>query len=112
MAPDFPRLSVDAELVLYRVVQEALTNIARHSGSETAEIRLQHRPRSMVELSVSDFGTGILPSAAASRRSSPRNGAGIGLDSMRERLEQVGGHLRVRSSPGKTTVMAVIPLDP
>ena len=114
MAPDFPRLPVDTEVVLYRVVQEALANIARHSGSETADVRLFARrtgPQSKVVLIVSDFGAGI-PAGADGRGLRLRHGsAGVGLDSMRERVQQIGGRLHVKSMPGLTAITAVIPLD-
>jgi signal transduction histidine kinase len=111
MRPDFPRLPIDIELVIYRVVQEALSNIARHSGSETARVQIYRvgtQPK--VHVSVTDFGIGIPDRSEHHHAHLRLGGAGIGLDSMRERVEQVGGGLRVQSAPGRTRVTAVIPV--
>lgn len=113
MRSDFPRQPIDIELVIYRVVQEALSNIARHSCSKTAEVEIVHHgagSQTKVHLGVTDFGTGISSPMADPGAHLRPDGAGIGLDSMRERVDQVGGQLRVRSVPGKTSVTAVIPV--
>ena len=96
--------SVEVEETLYRVVQEALANVARHSGSATAEIRLAWQ-ENQVYLSVSDQGGGFdaLSSGA---------GKGLGLVSMRERVEAIGGSMSIFSSPGDTRIEACVPLNP
>lgn len=114
VAPDLGRLSDDVELVLFRVVQEALTNVSRHSGSATARIRLTRgiaKGKQSVILTIEDAGKGIsaiagLPSLV--RRKTIAIG-GVGLVSMRERLRQVGGQLDIDSTPGKTIVTAIVP---
>jgi signal transduction histidine kinase len=113
MVSDFPRLPADLELVVYRVVQEALSNIARHSGSKTADVQVLHYKsgRQMkVHLGVTDFGIGITEGGGEHHRRRQSGGAGIGLASMRERVSQVGGRLSVQSTLGKTSVTALIPI--
>jgi PAS domain S-box-containing protein len=100
VAPDLGRLPQEVETALFRIVQEALSNIHRHSASRTARIRLVRGP-SGVTLEVSDAGCGML------RGASP----GVGIASMRERVRQLGGWLDIGSAYGGTTVRAVIPLS-
>jgi two-component system sensor histidine kinase UhpB len=87
--PDLPQLSREADLVIYRVAQEALTNVARHSGSESAELRLE-RGTDRVSLTVRDDGHG-LPSDAA---------AGSGLQGMAERASTVEAAVSVTNRNG------------
>jgi signal transduction histidine kinase len=96
------RLNTDLETTLFRIVQESLGNVHRHSGSSTASVRLAISG-GRVRLEISDNGSGI-PSERA------RNG-GVGLRSMRERVAQFDGDLHVSSSPTGTTVTAIIPFD-
>ena len=96
----FPRLSTDIETTVFRVMQEALTNIFRHSGSEDARIELHHEGDS-IRVRVRDFGKGIGPLASA---------AGLGITGMKERVRQLNGELNIsRAEPG-TMVEATIPL--
>src|SRR5215208_3777521 len=113
--PDFRRLPPQMETALFRVVQESLTNIYRHSGSTTAEISLE-RAGGRVCLRVTDRGRGM---AAATGNGSgngagpPAKGAetfGVGISGMRERLRQLGGRLEVSSDGAGTSVTAVLPL--
>jgi signal transduction histidine kinase len=114
VARDFGRLPPETELVLFRLVQEALTNVARHSHSPTARIRFTRQGNGggpNVVLTVEDEGRGM-PGAGrrgliGGRRAPTR---GVGLASMRERLNQVGGRLEIESAVGRTIVRAVIPL--
>ncbi len=114
---DLERMSAEAELALFRVVQEALTNVSRHSGSATARIRVAQESvarRAAVVLTVEDEGSGI-PHLVGIRRSRvearPGAGAGVGLASMRERLEQVGGWLDIESTIGRTVITATVPVE-
>jgi PAS domain S-box-containing protein len=100
VAPDLGRLPQEAETALFRIVQEALSNIHRHSGSRTARIRLVRGP-SDVTLEVSDAGRGM------SGDTTP----GIGIASMRERVQQLGGRLDIRSTDVGTALRAFIPLS-
>jgi len=102
----FERLPLETETVLFRVVQESLTNIHRHAGSETARLRLG-RDRETLVLEVEDRGHGI-PNASFERITS--GGGGVGIAGMTERIEQLGGRLEVTSSDHGTTVRVRLPL--
>jgi signal transduction histidine kinase len=93
------RLRPNVELTLYRIAQEALTNVLRHSGSRTAHLALT-ADRDRVRLTVRDEGRG-----APGRG----DGAGVGLASMRERVRSLGGWLRVAFRPTGTVLTAVVP---
>jgi two-component system NarL family sensor kinase len=97
----FERLPNDYELSIFRVVQECLTNIHRHSGGESAVIHLRRTPNDVV-LDVSDDGKGFDASGAEVN--------GVGLRGMRERLRQLGGSLQISSSERGTSVQAVLPI--
>jgi len=108
LPPRMPPLTRDMEIALFRVMQECLTNIHRHSGSRTASISFSLFPGG-IRLEVGDTGNGLLPSSA--HASSPRPLLGVGIAGMRERLLQLGGRLEIEAEPGRgTTVRAVLPL--
>ena len=92
-------LGSDLTLCLYRVIQESLANVLRHSGASHALVSLQRRERE-ITLKVADDGQGFDPEATAENN-------GIGLFSMRERLRLVRGHLDVASQPGAGTEITV-----
>jgi PAS domain S-box-containing protein len=101
------RMSRDIELALFRVVQEGLTNIQRHSGSRRAKIRLYRN--SYLTLEISDPGRG--GSASVLRgKDEPRFKAGVGIASMQERVNLIGGQLEIDSTDQGTTVRVTIPL--
>jgi signal transduction histidine kinase len=101
------RLDSDVEIALFRVAQEALTNVRKHAGVECAELRLQRDKRQIV-LEVEDGGSGF---DQASRRSCERPGEHLGVLSMHERIAQVGGTVEIRRQCGKgTLVRAVVPV--
>jgi PAS domain S-box-containing protein len=105
--PDFGRLNSDLEFAIFRVVQECLNNVHRHSGSSEAAVRLL-RSNGEVRLEVQDRGRGI---PAEKHVSASGNGAmGVGLRGMRERILQLGGNLSVHSNGGGTTVVATFPI--
>jgi signal transduction histidine kinase len=117
MSPDFGRLSSHVELVLFRVIQEALTNVWRHSGSKVAWVRLirqEWEGCNQVALSIEDAGKGIFLGDPLSRYSSGRKNepasSGVGLAGMRERLRQVGGQLEIHSTAGRTLIKANVPV--
>jgi signal transduction histidine kinase len=96
-------LASQAELSLYRIIQEALHNVVRHSGAARATVRLDAQDRAVV-MSVSDDGAGFDPLADKARN-------GLGLVSLRERVHQLGGQLSVTSAPGHGTRIDVrVPL--
>jgi two-component system sensor histidine kinase UhpB len=98
--PGLPELSPDTELVIYRVAQEALTNVARHSGSERAELKVQ-RDHDEVTLTVRDSGRG-LPADVAD---------GSGIRGMRERAALVGASLEVRNGVSGAEVRLQVPAE-
>jgi signal transduction histidine kinase len=116
VAGDLGRLPANVELVLFRVIQEALTNIWRHSGSSSAQIRLACEPskgRTRITLSIEDEGKGIPDTI---RRSTLSGGgrqisSGLGLLGMRERLHEIGGRLEIDSIAGKTVIRASVTLN-
>jgi len=103
--PEFPlNLTKDVELCLFRVAQEALANVVKHSQASSAQVELVCDANE-VSLRVSDAGKGFEPNLKAAD-------AGIGLISMRERLRLLGGSLSVRSEPARgTEILAQIPLS-
>jgi PAS domain S-box-containing protein len=107
IAPGLPRLSQDSELSLFRVAQECLTNIHRHSGSFTALVRLSCISGN-IELEVSDEGKG-LSEETQSRLDSGAN-PGVGFRGMQERMKLIGGKLTVHSDGNGTSVLVALPL--
>ena len=104
---DLGRLQQDSETAIFRIVQECLTNIHRHSESPVARIRIR-RTDSEVSLEVEDRGRGI----PAERRQAMDSGgtAGVGIRGMRERLRQLGGSLEINSNDAGTVVVARLPV--
>ena len=102
---DLGRFSRDAELVVFRVVQECLTNIHRHSGSKTAAIRLALSD-GVVSVEVRDAGAGMSLEKLAEIESSA---SGVGVRGMRERVRQLGGQIRIHSNDSGTTVSISLP---
>jgi signal transduction histidine kinase len=95
------RLTAEVETALFRIVQEALTNVSRHACTQEVKVSLAYLPEE-VRLSVSDAGTGF--DVSAERR-------GWGLVGMSERAEAVGGHFKAQSTPGEgTTLTAYVPI--
>jgi PAS domain S-box-containing protein len=103
MASDLGRLSTEAEIAVFRVVQECLTNVYRHSGSNTCSLKLE-RQQDVLRLEVRDCGRGM-PKAINGIRSS-----GFGLRGMEERLRQLGGKLEIQSAESGTTIIASLPV--
>jgi nitrate/nitrite-specific signal transduction histidine kinase len=100
------RLTPNAEVQLLRIIQEALTNVRKHAGATTAEVRL-HVEEGWVEARVLDNGAGFVPDDLA-----PRAAPRFGLSTMHERAESIGGSLEIVSNPREgTQVIARVPLD-
>ena len=99
---NFSPLPSEVEISIYRIVQECLTNIHRHSGSPTARIRVEQLATE-IEIEVQDNGKGMCEKAA--------NGSGVGLIGMHERAKQLGGTLEIKSDSKGTTVIARLPLS-
>jgi two-component system, NarL family, sensor kinase len=104
LGPD--RLSEIVERTLFRIVQESLTNIYRHSGSDTASVRIEARS-GVVRLEVADNGKGIAEDILATLNSSGGQ-LGVGVRGMRERVRQLGGWLQIMSRPSGTTIVVTL----
>ena len=107
IADDIERLGNDMEIAIFRVVQECLTNVHRHSGSRSAALRLA-REDGHVQLEIKDAGKGI-PLGKQLALSS-KGQLGVGFRGMRERVHQLGGNLDVRSDSMGTTITATLPI--
>ena len=104
---DSARLPKLLELVIFRVAQESLTNVHRHSDSPTARIRLTQSSR-LVEFEIVDQGKGI---SEERQRDLATAQVGVGVRGMEERVRQFGGTLRIQSSPTGTSICGTIPLE-
>ena len=104
---DFGRLAPDVELAIFRLVQECLTNIHRHSGSKTAVIRIIRGP-DKIYAEVQDHGKGMSPERFAEVQSQGA-GVGVGIRGMRERVRQAHGELTVDSNALGTKITATFP---
>jgi len=104
LAPDLGRLSRELETAIFRMVQECLTNIHRHSDSPSATIRVERLPHE-VRVEVRDRGKGI--------RLGPRSELrpGVGIQGMQERIHQLGGQFKINGEATGTVVTAVIPIQ-
>jgi signal transduction histidine kinase len=101
---DFPRLAPELETTIFRIVQEALTNVFRHAEARKAYISLAIR-ESQIVITVRDDGRGI-PDAVADFEADK---IGVGITGMRQRVKELGGELRLQNSNPGTLVEAVIP---
>jgi two-component system sensor histidine kinase UhpB len=106
VSENFGRLPSEMELLIFRLVQESLTNIHRHSGSKTALIRIE-REGNNVQVSVEDQGSGMSPERLAEIQS---RGTGVGIRGMRERVRHFRGDLVIESNGSGTKVYATLPL--
>ncbi len=104
---EFRRFPDDVELTIFRVVQECLTNIHRHSGSDTATIAIREDQETLI-VQIKDTGKGIPPSKLSELNSGR---TGVGFRGMRERLRQFNGNLNIHSDVGGTLITAQIPLS-
>jgi PAS domain S-box-containing protein len=109
ISPRLGRMKPDAEMALFRVVQESLTNIQRHSGSFRAKIRIAHDPRK-ITVEVRDSGSGISADLQRQNGEYPFR-LGVGIRSMHERVKLIGGKLDIESNSSGTTIRATIPID-
>jgi two-component system sensor histidine kinase UhpB len=99
------RLPSDLELVIFRIVQESLTNVHRHSGSKTASIRIGFEGN-RIFVEVEDQGHGMSQEKLAKIQS---QGTGVGISGMRERLRPFNGELSVDSNDSGTKILATLP---
>ena len=106
VADNVGRLPSAMELAIFRLVQECLTNIHRHSGSKTALIRLACEGES-VRTEVRDHGKGIPPERLLDIQS---HGSGVGIGGIRERIRQFHGEMKIKSNGSGTSVIVSIPM--
>lgn len=97
-----PRLAMPVESALFRIAQEALTNVAKHAQPTQVTVTVE-TSEGATRLTIADDGAGFDPAAVVR----PANRSGVGLLSIRERAEAVGGHCRIESSPGQGTRVIV-----
>jgi PAS domain S-box-containing protein len=111
LPPRFQRLNSEQELTLFRVLQEGLTNVHRHSGSSTARVQLALH-RGNVVLQIEDTGHGM-PTGTLDLDDGDFGSVniGVGIRGMRERIRQLGGQLEIRSNRSGTCVTAILPLE-
>jgi PAS domain S-box-containing protein len=102
---DFGRLPDELEIAIFRIVQECLTNVHRHSGSATAAIRV-HQDGNTLIVKVEDSGKGIPPEKQHELIAAGRGG--VGFTGMRERLRRLGGTLEIQSNESGTAVTAIL----
>jgi signal transduction histidine kinase len=104
---EFPRLTIDKETALFRIVQESLTNIHRHSGASKACITISVNENAL-RLEVQDNGKGVAGPKSPDLSNIPLN-LGVGISGMRERLRELEGNLEISSENG-TRVIATLPI--
>lgn len=105
---DFPRLASEVEIALFRVVQESLTNVRRHSGASSGHVTLHHTDSEIV-LSIRDFGRGMQSEILNAQNS--KVSLGVGILGMRERIRQFSGELEIISHENHGTLVTVrVPL--
>jgi len=107
LANDLGRLPETVELALFRILQESLTNVHRHSGSSRVHIWLKGE-KQQVTLGVRDFGSGM-PAETLDAFQRHGNG-GVGLPGMQERVKDLGGRFEIRSNRDGTVIVVSIPL--
>ena len=108
LPPELCRLPQDVEIALFRVVQEALTNVHRHSGASVVDIRLNWENEKVL-LEVRDNGRGI-PKASLSRLTDVDAETGVGIAGIRERVRELLGSLQIQSDDTGTAVIVTIPV--
>lgn len=106
MSTPLDRLPREIEIAVFRIVQEGLTNVYRHSGSRRAHVYVELKGRYLA-IELQDFGRGLHPFKA----SQPVDTVGVGIASMRERLQQLGGELDLRSGSKGTILRGTIPIE-
>jgi two-component system NarL family sensor kinase len=104
MPPDIAKLPDQIELTVFRILQECLTNVHRHSGSKVAKVKIAPGDNN-IALEVGDEGRGLIPQNGSGEP------AGVGITGMRERVHELGGNFEIASTPAGTVVKAVLPIS-
>jgi PAS domain S-box-containing protein len=108
LPPDLPRLSEAVEIALFRVLQESLTNVHRHSQAASAEIKVESDAE-QITIEVMDHGRGM-PARVLQQLKGDGIRLGVGLAGMRERVHELGGNFEVTSDESGTVIRASVPL--
>lgn len=108
LPPDLQRLPVPVETALFRILQESLTNVHRHSNSPAVDVELMFE-QSAVRLSVRDYGKGM-PETTLERFRKNGTNVGVGLAGIRERIKELSGRLDIESNQSGTTLTVLIPI--
>ena len=108
LPPDLPRLPSDVEIALFRALQEALTNVHRHSASPRAEIRVSLQP-THIRLDIQDYGHGVAPEVLRQLNEGAGK-TGVGIAGMRERVRELGGYMAIKSDSAGTLLSVLLPL--
>jgi PAS domain S-box-containing protein len=106
---DIPRLSEAVEIALFRILQESLTNVHRHSQTQSAEIKVE-TDAEVISIEVCDHGKGM-PEHVLEQIRGDGTKLGVGLAGMRERIHELGGNFEVKSDENGTIVRATVPLS-
>lgn len=107
LASESERLPHTIETALFRVLQESLTNVHRHSGSSAVDVRFRQEEKAVI-LEVRDYGRGIPEGLSSAGR--PVQDVGVGLAGMRERLTDLNGQLEIAPAEPGTRLLAIVPL--
>jgi len=106
---DLGRLPPEVETALFRILQESLSNVHRHSGSPRARVHIYRDP-ALLTMEIQDEGQSMGESALK-RDSESAAAPGVGIAGMRERVRQLGGHLEMHSTGSGTTLKVTLPLN-
>lgn len=106
ISQELPRLSEEAELAIFRIVQASLTNVHLHSRATVAKVKIEQSPHEVV-VTISDQGQGI-PDGVLDH-TSPTKAVGVGITGMQERARQLGGRMEIESSPSGASVKVTVP---
>lgn len=109
VAKGFPELPDDIEITLFRVIQESLSNVHRHSGSPTAKVQIAHN-NGQVEVRITDAGRGLASSGDHDTRAAVKWKSGVGVAGMKERVTHLGGTFQILDAEHGTTVIARLPV--
>jgi two-component system, NarL family, sensor kinase len=107
IATEQERLPMSVEIVLFRILQEGLTNVHRHSGATQVSVYFRHQPERIV-LEIQDDGRGITAERLNQLRETSAE-TGVGLAGMRERMNELNGQLEIESDAHGTTLRAIVP---
>lgn len=110
MSADIGRLSQDLEITIFRIIQESLTNIHRHSGSKTAEILFTREPE-CVRLEITDQGRGLQADDGSPALAPNGFFPGVGILGMKERVQQFGGSFQISSHDSGTSTVVRLPIN-